>query len=131
VDQGTISHRVGLVREEYRKAFRQIPSGIYRQSDSYRILDALINTCRVHYKAISVVDGIAEICDELRSIVDDDDDRKFVAVALTFSTPPPIVNATDSDWVGWKDALRKRGIEVIQLCPELFDCSHESAERSA
>lgn len=86
---------------------------------------------RVLYQQIRVVDGVAEICDELRSVVHDDDDRKFVAVALTFSTPPPIVNATDSDWVGWKDALRKRGIEVIQLCPELFACSHDATERSA
>ena len=112
---------MGVVREEYRRAFRRIPKRIYQQSESYRVLDALMRGDQVSYRPIRVVDGIAEIGNLLRSVVDDDDDRKFVAVALSFSTPPPIVNATDSDWVRWIDALRNRGIEVIQLCPELFD----------
>lgn len=123
MDQGTISHQTGVVREEYRKAFRQIPSGIYRQSDSYRILDTLINTGRVHYKAIRVIEDIAEICDELESVVDDNDDRKFVAVALAFAQPPPIVNATDPGWKRWEGALADHGVNVCQLCPELFDSS--------
>ena len=130
VDQNTPSHPMGIVREEYRGAFRRLPKRIYQQSESYRVFEALFRGGSVLYQQIRVVDGIAEICNELRSVVHDDDDRKFVAVALSFSTPPPIVNATDSGWVGWTDALRNRGIEVLQLCPELFDCSHESAKRS-
>ena len=115
---------MGIVREEYRGAFRRLPKKIYQQSESYRVFEALFRDGSVLYQQIRVVGGIAEIGDELRSVVHDDDDRKFVAVALSFSTPPPIVNATDSDWEGWIDALRERGIEVLQLCPELFACSH-------
>ena len=45
-------------------------------------------------------------------------DRKFVAVANTHSERPPILEATDSKWWGWKDALKSVGIRVIFLCPE-------------
>ena len=48
-------------------------------------------------------------------------DRKFVAVALASKHQPPILNATDSDW--WpakiKAALKRHGVEVINLCPDM------------
>lgn len=45
-------------------------------------------------------------------------DRKFVAVSHAHKKKPPILQATDSKWWGWKDALKKVGIEVKFLCPE-------------
>ncbi len=45
-------------------------------------------------------------------------DRKFVAVANTHPDKPPILQATDSKWWGWKDALADVGITVLFLCPE-------------
>jgi len=43
-------------------------------------------------------------------------DRKFVAVANAHPVKPPILEATDSKWWGWKDALDEAGIVVIFLC---------------
>ncbi len=44
-------------------------------------------------------------------------DRKFVAVANAHSDKPPILQATDSKWWGWRDALAEVGITVCFLCP--------------
>lgn len=48
----------------------------------------------------------------------DKSDRKFVAVANAHADKPPILQATDSKWWGWKDALAEVGITVQFLCPE-------------
>ncbi|MBI5446419.1 MAG: hypothetical protein HY900_35045, partial [Deltaproteobacteria bacterium] len=47
----------------------------------------------------------------------DRSDRKFVAVAAAHPAAPPILEATDSKWWGWKGALAECGIEVRFLCP--------------
>ena len=46
----------------------------------------------------------------------DPSDRKFVAVANAHPGKPPIVQATDSKWWGWNDALKDVGIAVDFLC---------------
>lgn len=46
----------------------------------------------------------------------DPSDRKFVAVANAHSEKPPILQATDSKWLGWEKALAKVGITVDFLC---------------
>ncbi len=48
----------------------------------------------------------------------DNSDRKFVAVANAHPSKPPILQATDSKWWGWKDALREVGVSVDFLCQE-------------
>lgn len=50
----------------------------------------------------------------------DNSDRKFVAVANAYPNThkPPIFQATDVKWWGWKDALSEVGIEVRFLCPD-------------
>ena len=48
----------------------------------------------------------------------DRSDRKFVAVANAHPEQPPILQATDSKWWGWKEALREVGITVRFVCPE-------------
>lgn len=48
----------------------------------------------------------------------DPSDRKFVAVANAHPEKPPIVQATDSKWLGWKKTLAKVGITVHFLCPD-------------
>ena len=47
----------------------------------------------------------------------DPSDRKFVAVANAHPGKPSILQATDSKWWGWKDALLECGIKVEFLCP--------------
>jgi hypothetical protein len=48
----------------------------------------------------------------------DRSDRKFIAVASAHVDKPPILQATDSKWWGWKDALAEVGITVQFLFPE-------------
>ena len=45
-------------------------------------------------------------------------DRKYIAVANAHHEKPPILQATDSKWWGWKDALAEAGITVHFLCPD-------------
>lgn len=54
----------------------------------------------------------------------DKSDRKFVAVANAHPEKPPILQATDSKWWGWKDALAEVGISVKFLCPEFVKAKY-------
>ncbi len=45
-------------------------------------------------------------------------DRKFVAVSIAHPERPPILNAVDSDWDNFTDALAAHGVTVTGLCPE-------------
>jgi len=47
-------------------------------------------------------------------------DRKFVAVALASGVAPPILNATDTDWWAYREPLRRNGVTVDFICPELM-----------
>ena len=50
----------------------------------------------------------------------DPSDRKFVAVSVAHPRRPPILNATDSDWWDYREALARNGVKVDFLCRELF-----------
>ena len=54
----------------------------------------------------------------------DKSDRKFVAAANAHADRPPILQATDSKWWGWKDALAQVGITVRFLCPEYVETKY-------
>jgi hypothetical protein len=54
----------------------------------------------------------------------DRSDRKFVAVANAHADKPPILQATDSKWWGWKDALAEVGITVQFLCPGYVEAKY-------
>lgn len=49
----------------------------------------------------------------------DPSDRKFLAVAAAHPEHPPILQATDSKWWGWKKSLAHAGISIHFLCPEI------------
>ena len=51
-------------------------------------------------------------------------DRKFVAVANSHPEKPPILQATDSKWWGWKNALMDEGITVVFLCPDYITAKY-------
>lgn len=55
----------------------------------------------------------------------DRSDRKFVAVANTHPGKAPILQATDSKWWGWKDALKDCGITVEFLCPDEIQLAYQ------
>lgn len=55
----------------------------------------------------------------------DPSDRKFVSVANAHANNPPILQATDSKWWGWKEALSACGITVEFLCPKEIQETYE------
>ncbi len=57
----------------------------------------------------------------------DPSDRKFVAVANAHPQKPGILQATDSKWWGWKDALAEVGIQVLFLCPEYIEAKYRES----
>lgn len=52
-------------------------------------------------------------------------DRKFVSVANAHPNKPPILQATDSKWWGWKNALKEVGLNVDFLCPDYVKNKYE------
>ena len=54
----------------------------------------------------------------------DTSDRKFVAVANAHPKKPSILQATDSKWWGWKDALTEVGITVHFLCSDYAEAKY-------
>lgn len=55
----------------------------------------------------------------------DPSDRKFIAVANAHGEKPVILQATDSKWWGWKDALADAGVAVEFLCPQYVKTHYE------
>ena len=51
-------------------------------------------------------------------------DRKFIAVANAHPDKPPVLQATDSKWWGWKYALAEVGITVHFLFPEYAESKY-------
>ena len=98
--------------------FREYESKLSEQDAAYDLVfRTVIPSGRFDLVDVGFLDGIAILPPCLDDIVTDDDDKKFVAVADKHHSNPPIVNATDDDWLCWEDGLREHGIEVIQLCP--------------
>lgn len=48
----------------------------------------------------------------------DPTDRKFIAVALTHPEKPPILQAVDSAWWHYRDALQQNGVTVDFICED-------------
>lgn len=59
----------------------------------------------------------------------DRSDRKFIAVANAHPVKPPILQAVDSKWWGWKDALEEVGITVHFLCPDYVETKYHERTR--
>ncbi len=55
----------------------------------------------------------------------DKSDRKFVAVSNAHPDKPPILQATDSKWWGWKDALKDVGITTQFLCSDYVESKYQ------
>ncbi|MDE0044218.1 MAG: hypothetical protein OXT74_19430 [Candidatus Poribacteria bacterium] len=48
----------------------------------------------------------------------DPDDRKFVAVARKHPEKPPILQAVDSQWLDFQEALSRNGVTVEFICKD-------------
>jgi len=55
----------------------------------------------------------------------DPSDKKFVAVANAHKNKPPVLQATDSKWWGWKGALAEVDITVHFLCPDYVEAKYK------
>ena len=64
--------------------------------------------------------GFEEFPDDPDLSTFDRSDRKFVAVALASGTEPEVLNASDTDWWHYRQALQQHGVEIVFLCPELM-----------
>lgn len=56
-------------------------------------------------------------------------DRKFVATAAVHGSAS-VLQAVDSKWWGWKDALREAGVEVRFVCPTTIAALHAGKQKS-
>jgi hypothetical protein len=56
----------------------------------------------------------------------DPSDRKFVAVSRAHPEAPPIVEATDSKWWGWREALQRNGVIVHFVCEIEIKAAYEA-----
>ncbi len=54
----------------------------------------------------------------------DKSDRKFIAASNAHPEKPPVLQATDSKWWGWKEALAELGITVHFLCPDYAEAKY-------
>lgn len=54
----------------------------------------------------------------------DTSDRKFIAVANAHPAKPPVLQATDSKWWGWRVALAEVEINVHFLCPDYAEAKY-------
>lgn len=116
--------RTGLILDEYLK---QQPHGSPRGAgDAFLVWvnDNQANPAMCELVDITLLEdesrGFAEFPNDPDLGAFDPADRKFVAVVLASRDNPPVLNATDTDWHHFRDALRRNGVEVEFLCPDLM-----------
>lgn len=56
----------------------------------------------------------------------DPSDRKFIAVSRAHPEAPPILEATDAKWWGWREALQRNGVMVHFLCEADIGAAYEA-----
>ncbi len=112
----------GTIVEEYRNNLE--PYGQPRPGNVFLkwLLTHEWGGARVTRVALTTKAGDPEDFEELPpppvGVRYDPSDRKFLAVAAAHDDHPPILQALDSKWWGWKEALARVGISVHFLCPD-------------
>ena len=114
----------GLILQEYLK---QKPHGFPKgPGDAFLVwvFDNQANPAHIQVVPITPLwddpRGFAEFPNDVELTTFDQDDRKFVAVALASGVAPTILNATDTDWWIHRTALSRNGVCVEYLCPQLM-----------
>lgn len=54
----------------------------------------------------------------------DPSDRVFLAVSAAHPEHPPVLQALDSKWWGWREALQAAGVPIHFVCPEEIARKH-------
>jgi hypothetical protein len=86
------------------------------------------NPARVTRVALTPKEGqpqdFIELPKPLKEVRYDPSDRVFLAVSAAHPEHPPVLQALDSKWWGWREALHDAGIPVHFLCPEEIAQKH-------
>lgn len=90
------------------------------------------NTLKIKTVEIEQIDefNFAEVPQSLIDINFDNSDRKFVAVAIANKNLAPIVQAADSKWIGWEEALTNEGITIYFLCKEELQVIYQTKKKN-
>lgn len=111
-----------LIIREYQRNLRSEGQPGFGDAFLKWVLTNRANPDRCEYVSITPIDNyeldFVEFPRDPELTCFDLADRKFVAVALTHAQRPPILQAMDSKWWNYKDALRRNGVEVEFLCEE-------------
>ena len=114
--------KLGLIMKEYRenlnfKGEPGVGDGFYKY-----IFDNQYNTKKCLIVTITPKNDGSGSFEEFPNSIAlngfDLSDHKFVAVASACDSDPSILNASDSDWSDYEDALNDCDIVVEQLCPQ-------------
>lgn len=86
--------------------------------------DNQANPKRCRHIAITSLDDsdteFAEFPSDPELVGFDRADRKFVAVALASGMESTILNSSDTDWWNYREPLKRNGVVIEFLCPELM-----------
>lgn len=116
IDGNTVcADSLGLILAEYGRNLPSKSRSGFGDMFYLRLASNRFNPAYCHTVAITPRgDGFEEfpvLAEELAAIVDPSD-RKFIAVAHAHPQKPPILQATDSKWIGWTKGLAAAGIAI-------------------
>lgn len=115
----------GRILREYRKQFDHVST----QSIGFQFYLWVHNNqanpeyCRKVAVTPHATRGFGEFPGDDDLVMFDYDDRVFVAVALANDRVAVVLNASDSDWWDYREALDRHGVEIDFVCPELMTTS--------
>ena len=103
------------IMKEYRD---NIPAGGLAEQELNKLESQLIS--RLVFKQIDFdKNGYAVLHEPFE--LEDESDRKFLAVAVECEPYAPILNATETDWAQEKQQLVENGITIHELCPAYIE----------
>lgn len=111
----------GAIIEEYRKNLE--PFGEPHEGNAFLkwLLTNEWNRARVTRVKLTPKAGDPDDFEQLPQpppgVRYDPSDRKFLAVAAAHADHPPILQALDSKWWGWREPLAKAGVSIHFVCP--------------
>jgi hypothetical protein len=131
-----IKQRGHIVLDDAWRILRQYQSNVREPGVGYEFLKWLydVRSTEARCTQVSVTEkhddqtDFDELPAPLRSAAGDridPNDRVFLAVAAAHPLRPPIVQATDSKWIGWEVALRTYGITIDWVCRAYAEATYK------
>jgi hypothetical protein len=122
-----IDERFEIIKEYGNKIDQKLQPGIGYQFYKW-VLQNRLNPAKVAQVSLiaHAERGYESFPDDSELSNFDPPDRKFVAVAAAHASKPPILQAADSKWLGWAQALKRHGIRVDFVCPNDIRRFHQN-----